>query len=166
MNEAPSQIKQAKALRKPEKLPDNANNIILSDETTKFLEKLPVYAVDGEYLYQEEFPTKSQYYILWDYTTNLAWLADSAGFRYPRYVININPWRPEEFLSRPENLPESVYLEMTSSMSMGTAPMVATKRKKKKVDTTYKWKKLTQSSKLISSLLEQANICMRARSLS
>jgi hypothetical protein len=68
--------------------------------------------------------------------------------------------------SRPENLPESVYLEMTSSMSMGTAPMVATKRKKKKVDTTYKWKKLTQSSKLISNLLEQANICMRARSLS
>jgi len=105
--EIPSQIKHAKALRKPEKLPDNAENAYLRPETIEFLDTLRVFEVDGEHLWQEEFPTKDRFYILWDFTTNLAWLADSSGFNYPRYVININPWRPEKLLSQPEHMPES-----------------------------------------------------------
>ena len=102
----PLQITHGKAIRKPVKLPDNAENVHLHDETVAFLDTLRVFEIDGEYLYQEEFPTKDRYYILWDYTTNLAWLADSSGFNYPRYVININPYRPK-ILDNPENIPES-----------------------------------------------------------
>ncbi len=105
--EIPSQIKHAKALRKPEKLPDNAENAYLRPETIEFLDTLRVFEVDGEHLWQEEFPTKDRFYILWDFTTNLAWLADSSGFNYPRYVININPWRSEKLLSQSEHMPES-----------------------------------------------------------
>jgi hypothetical protein len=134
----PDQIKRAKALLKPSELPSRAQNVHLDDEVRAWLDTLRIYSVDGQYLWDDEFPTTHQYYILLDLNTNIAWLADSSGFNYPRYIININPWTPR-------------ITEMTSSISMGTAPMAAAKKKRKNRGV------IVQSVELIGNLLSEAD---------
>jgi hypothetical protein len=158
MPQLPAQISQLETHRKPESLPSSARKVTLLPETITFLNSLKVFEVDGESLYDDEFPKSDRFYILWDFTTNIAWLADSSGFSYPRYVMNIYPWVPEDLLNQPENMPESKFLEMTSSMSMGTAPMAPAKKKRKPQPKENGIIKLTQSADMIGNLLAESEL--------
>lgn len=91
-SQIPRRFTHGPAIRKPESLPDNAEDIQLSQEEREFLDGLPLFEVDGQDLLEVDLPPDVTFCILVDFTTHLSWLCNTAGYNYPRYVININPY--------------------------------------------------------------------------
>jgi len=86
----PRRFTHGPAERKPSQLPTVARGRSPDPEEKAFLDKLHVFDVDGEDLEHVDLPTgDGNYFILHDINTHLCWLANTAGYNYPRYVIDI-----------------------------------------------------------------------------
>ncbi len=85
----PRRFTHGPAERKPSVLPTAARGDPLSPEEKAYLDTLHVFDVDGEDLEHVDLPSGGKHFILHDFNTHLCWLADTAGFNYPRYVIDI-----------------------------------------------------------------------------
>ena len=86
----PARFVDVRELRKPSELPDNSKELILSAEETAYLDSLPAFEVDGQDLDSVDFPPGVHRLVMVDFTTKIPWLVDTAGYNYPRYVMNIN----------------------------------------------------------------------------
>jgi len=85
----PRRFTHGPAERKPSVLPTVARGRTPDQEEKTYLDTLPVFDVDGEDLEHVDLPPELRQCILHDFNTGLCWLADTAGFNYPRYIVDI-----------------------------------------------------------------------------
>jgi len=99
----PPKFADVRGLRKPDTLPDNATPSTFTDDEVAYLDSLPFFEVDGQDLSDVTFPPGISRLVMVDFTTDLPWLVDTAGFDYPRYVMSIEGYRPGSLAAQGEN---------------------------------------------------------------